>query len=148
MPYPDTYGGKGRVFGIQGTWRCYKGKEQDHSWCDNGEDSRPLLIIGPCSADIEDSVIGYIFRIREARDENASSYNQWNRFHLCGRDAVSLKTQISQRSSQICCCRSTFCRESAAQTYCQWITYTDWIEEPSMWNHTCTYKFNWGSPFG
>ena len=53
-------------------------KERNKTIADviKGEDSRPLLIIGPCSADIEDSVIDYISRIREAQDENASSYNQ------------------------------------------------------------------------
>lgn len=34
-----------------------------------GKDNRLLLIIGPCSADHDDSVIDYIFRLREVRDK-------------------------------------------------------------------------------
>ena len=35
----------------------------------SGEDDRLLLIIGPCSADNEDSVIDYISRLRRLQDK-------------------------------------------------------------------------------
>ena len=34
----------------------------------DGRDDRLLLVIGPCSADAEDTVLRYIYRLREVQD--------------------------------------------------------------------------------
>ena len=60
----------------------------------SGESDKLILVIGPCSADNEDSVIDYIYRLRGVQDKVADKIDFYN------KKFTSLEKLIAQMNNQ------------------------------------------------
>ena len=123
-------------------------KERDQEIRDifTGKSDKFIVLVGPCSADNEDSVCEYVNRLAKVNEKVSDRLMiipriYTNKPRTTGEGYKGMLHQPEPDKAPDLLAGSQIRRESAAQTDSQWYGYTDWYEESNQWRFCCYVEF-------